>query len=116
MADLRYLTDGSPIAAFVATCRLMVQNRSALASALNADVMGDLSMLVTDGITMGATSQWVRRVAQPMFNAQRTLDLEAGTARDRIEMALRTIDKLTNYDAPLHSACRRWIKETFDVA
>lgn len=120
MASIRYLEDGSPLAAFCATLGNLVASRKNLESigivfghAKWRVFIDDLQMLFDEGVTFGCRTAWIRRVAVPVVMAQKALELESGTEVTRAATAIGILGQLRNADDALYATCRYWLEERF---
>lgn len=103
----------SPVDEFVTTIKAMAKNRRMILGAVAAvsdypQMLEDLELMVRERVIIGLRSRWVRRVAVPIFQAQRALATNEPIETRKIK-AFEILDQCT--DEPLRVACQTWIRQ-----
>lgn len=110
----------SPLATFVAALTAMVVASKLLAGA--AQYLGDpawqvfredLEMLTREGVIVGLRVPWIRRVAVPVFQANRALNRQDLDDRTRALTALEIMRQCQ--DENVKAECSNWIRGKYNV-
>jgi hypothetical protein len=111
----------SPLAAFVDMLHGMDANRAMLAGNQNdmwpgcITFLDDLRMMLHERMVVGIRTQWLRRVATPVWMAHRHLT-EVFQHPDEKKRALEAIEILRQcQDIHVRETCIGWIQETHHV-
>lgn len=118
---IKYLDEGSPIAAFTAWLRgLHACNRTLPADWHPLDYSlsfrQDVQMLLEEGVTYGLRTQWLRRVAVPLVMAQKELEKIGTDEAAALAHAKTAVDIISQLqEGAVKAKCLAWIRSKWHV-